>query len=74
MADDSINAGSRRLTAYVDPEVLEAAKRAAFWTPGLTLSGLAEEALCREVARLEAERGEPFPDRRGELPRGRGLE
>lgn len=62
-----------RLTAYVDAEVLEAAKRAAFWTPGLTLSSLATEALRREVARLEAERGESFPDRTGNLPKGRPL-
>lgn len=64
---------NRRLTAYVEPEVLERAKAAAYWTPGLTLSALTTEALVREVDRLEKERGEPFPARGGELPRGKPL-
>lgn len=62
-----------RLTAYVDPQVLERAKAAAFWTPGLSLSGLVQAALLRELERLEAERGGPFPERRGTLTRGRPL-
>ena len=62
---------SRRLTAYVEPVLLERAKSAAYWTPGMTLSALVSEALERELARREAERGEPFPARGGELPRGR---
>lgn len=64
---------SRRLSAYVDHELLERAKAAAYWTPGLTLSGLVAEALRRELERLEAERGSPFPDRGGPLPPGRPL-
>lgn len=64
---------TNRLSAYVDPGLLERARAAAFWTPGLTLSGLVADALRRELDRLEAERGEPFPERKGGLPKGRPL-
>lgn len=60
-----------RIQVYIDAGVVERAKRAVFWTPGLTLTALVEEALAREVDRREAERGEPFPERRGRLTPGR---
>jgi hypothetical protein len=50
--------------------VLDRARDAAFWTPGVSLSALIEQGLRGEVARLEAERGEPFPPRRGPLKPG----
>lgn len=55
---------------YIDAQVLDRARDAAFWTPGVSLSALIEQGLRTEVARLEAERGEPFPPRRGPLARG----
>lgn len=55
---------------YIDARVLDRARDAAFWTPGVSLSALIEQGLRTEVARLEAERGEPFPPRRGPLMRG----
>lgn len=66
--------GASRLSAMVASEVLEAARDAVYVTPGLTLAGLVEEALRRELRRLERERGEPFPPRKGELPRGRRVQ
>lgn len=61
------------MTAYVAPEVLEKAKDVAFWTPGMTLSALVTAALEAELERREKERGEPFPPRSGDLPKGRPL-
>ncbi len=63
-----------RLQVYVEPALVERAKREAFWTPGLTLSALVEEALRRELARREEERGgEKLPDRTGPLKEGQPL-
>jgi post-segregation antitoxin (ccd killing protein) len=55
----------------LDAALAELARRRCYWTPGLTMSGLVEEALRRELARLERSLG-PIPDRpRSELKRGR---
>lgn len=62
-----------RLTVHLPVELIERIKNAVYWTPGLTLAGLAEEALAAAVERLERERGEPFPPRRSELKGGRPL-
>lgn len=55
---------------YIDAEVLDRARDAAFWTPGVSLSALIEQGLRAEIARLEADRGEPFSRRRGPLRPG----
>ena len=55
---------------YIDGRVLERARDTAFWTPGVSLSALIEQGLRAEIARLERERGEPFPPRRGPLTPG----
>lgn len=60
-----------RITFYVSKDVVERVKNAAYWTPGMTLSAMAEKALEEHVERLEAERGEPFPERESELSKGR---
>lgn len=73
MAKEEATRGSNRLTAYVEPGLLERAKSCAFWTPGMTLSGLVALALEAELERRERERGEPFPPRSGDLPKGRPL-
>jgi len=52
--------------------LVERLRDAAYWTPGVSLNGLCEGALRRDLARLEDERGGPFPTREGELSRGRG--
>lgn len=62
-----------RLTVHLPVELIERVKNAVYWTPGLTLAGLAEEAFTAAVERLERERGEPFPPRRSELKGGRPL-
>jgi len=59
-----------RFTVHLPADLVEQLRRAVYWTPGATLSGLAEQALRQAVGRLEKERGEAFPDTRGSI-RGR---
>lgn len=61
----------QRVTFQLSSSVIEQARNAVYWTPGLTMSGLAEEALKRELARLEEKRGMPFSERAQELKAGR---
>lgn len=61
------------VSVRLDPDLLDQAKRAAYWTPGATLGGVVEEALRRELARLEKSRGETFPKLVGKLRTGRPL-
>jgi hypothetical protein len=62
-----------RLTVHVPVELIDRVKNIVYWTPGLTLARLAEEALTREVEKREKERGEAFPHRTEELKGGRPL-
>ena len=62
-----------RLTVHVPLELIDRVKNIVYWTPGLTLARLAEEALTKEVEKREQERGEPFPHRTEELRGGRPL-
>jgi hypothetical protein len=63
----------KRLTAQLPVEVIERARNAVYWTPGLTLAGLVAVALENWIDKLEAERGEPFPPRSEELKTGRPI-
>ena len=60
-----------RATFHLPDDVLEGARNAVYWTPGLTLAGLAESALREALRKLEADRGKPFPPREAELQGGR---
>ncbi len=62
-----------RLTVPRPVALLEGRQNAVYWTPGLTLARLAEEALRQALAALEAARGEPFPSRERPLTAGRPL-
>ena len=62
-----------RLTVHLPVELIERVKNAVYWTPGLTLASLAEDALRQALAELEAARGAPFPPRERQLPVGRPL-
>lgn len=62
-----------RLTVHLPVDLIDRVKNAVYWTPGLTLAGLAEEALTAAVEKLERQRGEPFPPRKAELKGGRPL-
>ena len=60
-----------RLTVNVPPELVEWARRAVVLTPGLTLTGLVENALTLELERLERKLGKPFPTTKLAPRRGR---
>lgn len=63
----------RRITVQISEEIIERIKNATYWTPGLTLSCLVETALEKEVDQMEADRGNPFEKRKGELKTGRPI-
>ena len=60
-----------RFTVNLPPELIERARNTVFWTPGLTLAGLAEDALLKALGRLEKVNGGPFKERNGQLKAGR---
>ena len=62
-----------RMTFHLPVEVMDRAKNAVFWTPGLTLADLAAQALTDAVDRLEKKRGEAFPPRKADLKGGRPM-
>lgn len=62
-----------RLTVHVPADLADRVKNAVYWTPGMTLARLAEEALEWKVSQMEEERGEQFPPRQEELKGGRPL-
>ncbi len=60
-----------RITFYISKDVVENAKNAAYWTPGMTLSSLAEQALSDYIEEMEDQRKAPFTPRENELAKGR---
>ncbi len=62
-----------RLTVHISVPLIERAKNAVFWTPGLTLADLGERALETLVSELEKQNGRPFEPRPHELKGGRPL-
>lgn len=75
----------QRLTVQISEDVIERAKNAVYWTRGLTLAQLTEEALEKAIKGLEKssviyddstekplkEKGEVFPKRKENLKSGR---
>jgi hypothetical protein len=62
-----------RVGVQLPAELIERARDAVYWTPGLTLNKLAEIALAQTLECLETLRGNPFPPRVGSLPVGRQI-
>ena len=62
-----------RVTFHLPESLVERARNAVFWTPGLTLAGLAAIALQETLDALETQRGTPFPVRHSELKSGRPI-
>ena len=60
-----------RVGVQLPAELIERARDAVYWTPGLTLNKLAEIAFAQTLECLETLRGNPFPPRTGSLPVGR---
>ena len=61
-----------RYTIHLPVGLMERAKNATYWTPGLTLAGLAEAGIRTELERVEKKHG-PFKPRERELVGGRPL-
>ncbi len=75
----------QRLTVQISEDVIERAKNTVYWTRGLTLAQLTEEALEKAIKNLESnnviyddstgkplkEKNDQFPPRAEELKRGR---
>ena len=62
-----------RLTVLLPSPLAERVKDAVYWSPGLTLSELAEEAFTNAIQKREKERKKSFPPRHGKLKAGRPL-
>ncbi|MCC5833080.1 MAG: hypothetical protein JJU12_08600 [Chlamydiales bacterium] len=74
----------QRLTVQISEDVIERAKNAVYWTRGLTLAQLTENALEQALANLEGSsviydengnqlkrKGDEFPQRKEDLKSGR---
>ena len=59
-----------RVTLHLTREMASKLRAAVYWTPGETLTSLVERGVRVEIARMEKERGEPFPPP-GKLRTGR---
>lgn len=70
LSEHWVRVQKRRCTFHISTAIASKARDVAWWTPGLTLAGLVEIALQREIARREKERGAPFEPRRSELTPG----
>jgi len=62
-----------RLTILLSSSLVERVKDVVYWTPGLTLSDMAEEAFTAAIQEREKGRKKQFPPRRGKLKAGRPI-
>lgn len=69
--NDKIDNAKDRMTVQINREVIERVKDAVYWTPGLTVAQLTEEALEHALDRLEKKNGKTFEKRKSELKPGR---
>lgn len=63
-----------RITFQFPANLIERLRNAAFWSPGTSMAGLAEQALETALERLEKQRGKPFPPRQHPLRPGRRVQ
>lgn len=65
----------QRITIHLSKGIIDRAKNAVYWEPGLTLTDLAEQALKVELDKLEKKRGDKYPQRKkDQLKGGRPLQ
>jgi hypothetical protein len=60
-----------RVSIDIAGDIADRARNAVYWTPGLTLGKLFEDAARRALEELEKKNGGPFAPRPGDLPKGR---
>jgi hypothetical protein len=58
-------AAKERVTFQLPVDLIEKARDAVYWTPGLTMASLMENALVAQLERVEKKRGKPVPSRAG---------
>lgn len=73
-AAPTLAARRQRITFQFPADLIERLRNAAFWSPGASMAGLAEQALAETLQRLEKQRGKPFPPRRHPLRPGRKVQ
>ena len=61
----------KHITFHLSVDLMDRARDAVYWTPGLTLAALAERGLGLALDELERQQGKPFSPRRAELKGGR---
>jgi hypothetical protein len=54
------------LTVVLSAKLMDKARDVVYWSHGLTLAKLVEQALAKEIERLEKAKGESFPNRKEE--------
>jgi len=66
--------GKQKIAVQLPSELVEKARDAVYWTPGMTLNRLAQIALSQTLECMETLRGVPFPPRGGSLSTGRQIQ
>lgn len=66
------SAATEKITTPFPADLIERIRNAAYWER-LTLTGIIVQAVAEAIARMEQERGEPYPPRKGELKGGRPI-
>ena len=64
----------QKLAVKLPSDLVEKARDAVYWTPGMTLNGLVQFALSHTLECMESLRGVPFPPRGRNLPTGRPVQ
>ena len=64
-------ATKERITFQLPVSINERARDAVYWTPGLTMASLMEEAFVSHLPQTEKTRRTPFPSRGAALKTGR---
>ena len=72
-APPSSRVAREKLTIPLSVGLVDRLRNAAYWDPELTIAGIAERALTREIDRIEEDRGSPFPPRKSQLKGGRPI-
>jgi hypothetical protein len=62
-----------RMSFIIPPELQERVRNCVYWTPGLTVAGLATQALSDALDKLERKNGGPFAQRKSNLVGGRPI-
>ncbi len=73
VVEDEGEEPKERMTFYVPVSVGERLRNAVYWSPGLTLTDIACDALAAAADKVEKRNGGPFPTRKSDLKGGRPM-